>query len=300
MDDLVAALSADPETIEELQAALRRYLHAHSEREFFRIWQSGVDAEPWDAGVCIIDLAARLIAVNSTYSQPGLRGGVTIRVDDDREEMVPYHLAEEWLITEDCNHWETVAHARRRRFMASSPLDGRAVLYGRVCEFIAEECARQVMAGAGTGENEPWQTISRIHALWLTTPRDDLRGQAPRDVLLERRDHISSDLEDRCHYWSLLGAAPPPLSRESAAYRVGGFGTHEIVLYYYLVRHLVEECWSRVSGWAQPFADDACVAEAPGWKNCAKRGCTRRNTKRCTGGRPGRSSTKSESACPRR
>src|SRR3989442_13990790 len=76
LDYVVAALSADPETIEELQAALARFLPPEDRREFFPGWRSGIDAEPWNAGLCIIDLAARLVVVQSTYSMPGPRGGV--------------------------------------------------------------------------------------------------------------------------------------------------------------------------------------------------------------------------------
>jgi hypothetical protein len=99
--------------------------------------------------------------------------------------------------------------------------------------------------------------VAEIHARWLMTPREDLLGRSPRDVLLDKSDHLVWDLQDRCQQWSMLGACPPPLSRESAAFRFGGFGTHEIVLYYELVRHLVWKCWKRV---VEPAADAAPAA----------------------------------------
>ena len=102
--------------------------------------------------------------------------------------------------------------------------------------------------------------VAEIHARWLMTPREDLRGRSPRDVLLDKSDHLVWDLQDRCQQWSILGACPAPLSRESAAFRFGGCGTHEIVLYYELVRHLVEECWKRV---VEPAADAAPAASSP-------------------------------------
>jgi hypothetical protein len=81
--------------------------------------------------------------------------------------------------------------------------------------------------------------ISDIHASWLETQREDLRGQAPRDVLLARQDLIDFDLHTRSLQWTLQNEGPPCLSEESVAYRFGGFGTHECVLYYDLVRHLI-------------------------------------------------------------
>ena len=53
---------------------------------------------------------------------------------------------------------------------------------------------------------------------------------------------------------------PPALSEESAAFRLGGFGTHENVLYYELVRHLIGECWQRV---VEPAADAGPVRSSP-------------------------------------
>ncbi len=81
--------------------------------------------------------------------------------------------------------------------------------------------------------------ISLLHASWLMTPRDDLRAQSPREVLLARQDFIDYDLHTRSMQWSMQGEGPPCLGTESSAYRFAGFGTHEWVIYYDLVRHLL-------------------------------------------------------------
>jgi hypothetical protein len=83
--------------------------------------------------------------------------------------------------------------------------------------------------------------ISTFHAHWLMTPRDDLQGRSPRDVLLAKQDFIDFDLHTRSLQWSLQGEGPPCLATDSFAYRFAGFGTHEWVVYYDLVRHLL---WS--------------------------------------------------------
>ena len=69
--------------------------------------------------------------------------------------------------------------------------------------------------------------------------------------------------------WSFTGACPPSLSETSAAFRRGGFGTHENVLYYELVRHLVESCWDRVGEPADPAAEKGT---APVCRNGPKAG----------------------------
>jgi len=88
--------------------------------------------------------------------------------------------------------------------------------------------------------------VAEIHARWLMTPRDDLRAQTPREVLLSKNDFLSRDIFDRQHQWAVLGECPPGLDHSSAAFRYAGFGTHEIVMYYDLVRHLIWQCWGRL------------------------------------------------------
>jgi len=259
VDVLVAALSADPETIEELQAALRRFLPANSARDFFAGWASGTRAESWDAGLCVIDLAARLVMIHSSYSSPGTRGKVYL-IEASREEgvTVSYHLADDWLFLCGEYSWEAQAEERRRKRLAEPPIDTREVLYGKLCEFIAQ---------AATTEGDARERIAAVHACWLMTPRSDLAGAAPRDVLLSRHAHISWDLQDRSEQWSLLDACPPGLSPENTAYRYGGFGTHEIVLYYELVRFLLHEWRIRQESSADgpptnTFGDDVRWLEA--------------------------------------
>jgi hypothetical protein len=128
------------------------------------------------------------------------------------------------------------------------PLDTRAVLYGRpLLEFISKAVANisawDFRTESEIDVNEPnplhEALVSEGHIQWLLTPRDDLRGKSPREVLLEKQDFIDYDLHTRSMQWSLLGEGPPCLAMDSFAYRYAGFGTHEWVIYYDLVRHLL-------------------------------------------------------------
>ncbi len=92
VDAVVAALSADPETIEELQAAVARFqipLHGHGVIDHLR---QGISDEPWDAGICVIDMPARLVAWQSTYHDGHCA----------TEHVVPFHVADHWEFT-DCS-----------------------------------------------------------------------------------------------------------------------------------------------------------------------------------------------------
>jgi hypothetical protein len=267
IDRVVAALSADPETIEELQAAVARFTEPDRGDDFAG-WYRGLCDEPYDAGICLIDLAARVVVVESTYSQPGPTGSVFLHRSPDDECEVPYHLADEWLFLDHIDLWPGTADGRRRQRAAQPPLDARAVLYGPpLWAFLVDEC---LAARGGTCGENAWtppagwslrvlperakqdqplicgDAVAEIHARWLMTPRDDLRGQTPRELLVARRDHVSWDLQDRSEQWSMTRQCPPPLSCDSAAFRYGGFGTHENVLYYDMVRELAWHCWDRL------------------------------------------------------
>ena len=60
--------------------------------------------------------------------------------------------------------------------------------------------------------------------------------------MLSQRAHIARDIEHRSHQWAVQGHCPPGLSEQDAAYRWGGLGTNEIIIYYDLVRHLLYNC----------------------------------------------------------
>jgi hypothetical protein len=287
VDIAVAALSADPETLEELQAALARFTTPERGDDFAG-WQPGVCDEPYDAGICVIDLAARLVLIDSTYSTPGPRGYVRVSIPDGHDEWeISYHLADDWRFLGDVCLWPAAADARRGERRLRLPFDARAVLYGPpLWKFLVEQC---LAARGGTWADDTWtpptgwslwalperaqegrpltpdDAVAEIHARWLMTSREELRGQTPREVLVAERDHLGWELQDRSEQWSLTGQCPQPLSRNSTAFRCGGFGTHENVIYYDLVRELAVYCWERIAdASAEPPPAEIHVAEEIG------------------------------------
>lgn len=296
----VAALSADPVTMEDLEAATERFAKRISNRRLLANLSPGVCATPYDAGLIVIDLVARLVIVDSTYSAPGPKGVVWYH--DGRsctETALRYHVADDWLFSSASDHWEHLAEERRRERAARPIRDARHVFYGPpMLKFVAretfaafarrdeiaaavraqwvEDARNRLAAKAGlaldqidasrltdeeiTPKTWPGQeqfaspfydTIKQIHAAWMLTPRDDLGGACPREIALERRDHLMWDMQNRCEAWSLLDECPPGLMESSDAFRYGGFGTHELVKYYDLVRELAWSCWEQLTELAQ-------------------------------------------------
>ena len=292
-DACVAALSAEPESIAELEAALKRYVGSAPSRKnqmpdgpqaFTNMVKNSpgvfsslhsypeIDDAPWDAGILIIDLAARIVAEESTYSQPQHRGEVLYHNGVHGTEVwVLYAISDDWKFLHSIDEYKSLRSVRARERASRTLPDVRNVLYGRaLLDFIAKSIRESVVCRETRLENqnstiragcveEPVENsaltaradeavveklareLSAIHARWLMTSREDLTGQSPRDVLLAKKDFIDFDLHTRQLQWSEQGEGPPCLAKDSFAYRFAGFGTHECVLYYDLVRHLL---WS--------------------------------------------------------
>ena len=246
-DRCVAALSAEPETLGELASALARYQRPQDELGPFVAFQStsSVDPNPWDAGLVVIDLAARIVLSDSTYSAPGPEGEVDYHDGTKATECpILYRLPDDWLFVNSIEAYRWSRDRRCEARKATLPLDSRAVLYGHpLLNFIVASNVDLSEADENcNGASELLANqISAIHARWLTTPHADLRGQCPREVILEKQELIDFDLHTRALQWTFQAEGPPCLSRDSFAFRFGGFGTHEWVVYYDLIRHLL---WS--------------------------------------------------------
>jgi hypothetical protein len=130
-----------PATLAELEDATARFARQSPHGRFFANLRPELHEEPHDAGLVIIDLIARLVVTDSTYSFPGKEG--IVEYHDGRcctNTRLPYHLADDWLFSSDGNHWQHVADERRRERAERPVLDVRAVFYGRpLMEFVARE-----------------------------------------------------------------------------------------------------------------------------------------------------------------
>lgn len=257
-DRAIAALSADPVTLEELETAVSRFEKTTPYGRFFGNLSPGLCDEPYDAGLVVIDLDARLVVVDTSYSSPGPTGYIHYHDGTCCTDTVfRYHLADDWLFAHDGNNWRGLAEDRRRERAARPLVDVRAVFYDRpLIEFIARETfaafAHRDKVDSNSLTVTSYETptslaIKDIHAAWLLTPREDLGNACPREVALERRDHLTWDLQDRSEQWSIQETCPRGLDESSFAFRQAGFGTHELVKYYDLVRELLWSCWERLT-----------------------------------------------------
>lgn len=241
---VIASLAADPVTRAELESAFRRF-EKRSKHSPLVSLSPGLCDEPCDGGLVVVDLVARLVAVDSTEVEAANSGAVEYHDNGSGTDVwLRYCLAADWLLVSDRQSWPKLAAERRQVRGKAGPLDAREVFYGRpLMEFIA---SRLPAARLERPAAQPADVVREVHAAWLLTPRDELRGRCPREVALEHRRHITTDLEHQAEHWSRLQSCPPGLDEGSAAYRFGGFGTHELVEYYELVRELLWSCQERL------------------------------------------------------
>lgn len=238
---VIAALSVEPETIGELELGMERFA-APPKGGHFRSFGRGVNDQPHDAGVVVVDLAARLLACDTTFAEPEHMGQVLYHDGRELTEVgIYYYLSEDWKIISDVESWRGLADARRRERRENPPLDARLVLYGQpMLGFVAGECLAAAGGRSANGDSKADRDLARqIHVKWMMEARGDLRGATPRDVMTARRQTIDLDMQGRANQWTMMHRPPRPLDPKSAAYRFAGFGTTEWVTYYELVRELI-------------------------------------------------------------
>ncbi|CAN5809910.1 hypothetical protein BH20ACI4_BH20ACI4_15500 [soil metagenome] len=207
-DVLVAALTAEPETVEELENAIQRFVERESDWSVFRLFSKYEKFEPYDAGLLVIDLAAKVILADSTYSYYSTEGTVRIKTDAGEDFYLPYRLSDNWKCVSSMPEFEGWQAKRREGILENPPFDTREILFGKpLCEFIVKEYSANKDS---TDEN----LFTGIHAKWLMTERSDLKGKTPREVLLEKMNFIESDVHSRSLQWSFTKVQPPPLPKD--------------------------------------------------------------------------------------
>jgi hypothetical protein len=157
-DRCIAALSAEPETISELEAALERFIkrvdgsHSHfpcfrsvplpavplADDKSFNHGCIAVDSVPWDAGLVIIDLAARIVVCHSSYSQPGYEGEIFYHDGHAlTDSPILYRVPGDWLFVNsvEAYQWSRPRHLRMRQ--EKPAFDARPILFGQpLLQFI--------------------------------------------------------------------------------------------------------------------------------------------------------------------
>lgn len=198
-DWFVAALSADPVSISELDAAIDRFALKSPDRGHMAHFRQGLDLEPYDAGLVVIDLAARLVAIDSTYSSPGLKGTIQRHdIDSDSTVMLNYRLSDEWRFVHDPFSWEGTADVRRRQRADQPDVDPREIFYGEpMLRFIIEGCLKEFARRNEIAEQvrKEWVERERKRILEAEGRKED----APDPQMMSMRELAGLDEDDPEH-----------------------------------------------------------------------------------------------------
>jgi hypothetical protein len=145
----IAALSADPVSLTELDAAVDRFALESPPQGHLLTLRHIMDAEPWDAGLVVIDLAARLVVIDSSYFSSCRNGFITrhnIESVGSGTVSLSYRLADDWLFLYDAMGWKEIARMRRQERADQPVIDLREIFYGEpMLRSIINGCRQQFL-----------------------------------------------------------------------------------------------------------------------------------------------------------
>ena len=263
---LMACVSAEPKTWQELETALRTYRPQHRLLEHatplersdeLPVFIELPDEQSW----CFIDLVGRTIAVSQDFCDLDGRGGCHewepsdedpsggwYRVDSSspRMERLAYiHFPPHWKFFRGRANWQNLVERRYCRALQEPVVDSHRVLWGApLWEFLA----RSVRSAPQDGDAE--SQMREIHIRWMLTPHPLLADCTPQQALMAGCDYVETDMDYRRHYWSDLRRPPEPIPENSYAYCHGPYCEAHHAMHFDYVRTLLEEAWTYREGMA--------------------------------------------------
>ena len=263
---VVAALSAEPETIEELAVALQRFEN-NGTRLLSRGLNHGFRDDPWDAGIVMIDLPGLLLVNQSSYDEFQHSSSVSYHNGSSATRLqINYHLPLDWSIHPSIEQWPTHLESRslRRTALDRKP---REFIYGdAMLDFFVERCFRSEALRKHVELKDPGNTYEickQFHIEWLMTNQPALGDTSPRSYMLASLETIDADIWSRQEQWSLTGECPLPLAVNSFAHKHANLGSQEYFIYQYMIEFILECCVVRLPSFLK--------RPAPSWDFVAER-----------------------------
>lgn len=246
---VVAALAAEPETIPELAVALERFEN-QGKRLLHRGLHCGFRDDPWDAGIVMIDLPARLLINQSSYDHFEHSSAVNYHNGSSATNLkIRYQLPSDWMIHSSTDKWSTYNDRRAQRF-SHLQRNARHFVYGdAMLDFFIDRCYHSDDLRRHVVLHDPTNTYAlckRMHLEWLQTPQNALGGLSPREFMIDEVECIDADLWSRQEQWAVTGTCPLTLAEDSFAYTHAPMGSQEFYVYQYLIEFILECCVVRL------------------------------------------------------
>jgi len=196
----------------------------------------------------VIDLVEKRILTNPEFPKIG-RDECFAMVEDDKGNQhcpMSIHLPSWWEVHAQVSL--AVVDLPRQTPITVPHVD-RTVLFGQP---LIDDLATRILA---TVQGEAWQTAGAesdasaryeftkaVHRDWLMTPRDDLDGKMPRQILHGGREWISQlSWGQQLRFQDGLPIVAAPDSW--AGYETASMGLEEMAIYFDLVRELISAGW---------------------------------------------------------
>lgn len=212
----------------------------------------------------VIDLVRRRIITGPDMETIGRDQAFAMVVEESGQQHWPLsvHLPPWWELFEQT---DPDAMDKVRETPLSIPRVNREVLFGAA---MIEDLAKRILdivesdewrsKGASEQVSERYDFTVRVHRDWLMTPRQDLSGLMPRQMLhgaVTWLDHVTWAQRLRFEDQGQIVA----LSTSASGYDEAPMGREEVVMYYDLCRELIGAGWE----W--------CVAQGIGLQDVAGR-----------------------------
>ena len=251
---LIALISEDPGCWDEATACWARY-SSPAVCEFasslpFSIvdLESAIDSVRKMDEWLVVDFRSKRILTGREFMTIGRDEAFAMVVDElgDQHSPVSVHLPPWWEFHEQV---DANAIVELRQSPVDKPYVNRDVLFGEpFLMYLADRILSIVRSNAWSTsdahlcEQTRYPFTLDVHREWLMTPRDDLGGRMPRQLLHGAHswiDRVVWGQSRRCEDGAPMVAAP----NDFDGYETAPMGSEEMVIYFDLCRELIEAGW---------------------------------------------------------
>ncbi len=205
-------------------------------------------SEAWVA----IDFRSKRLLTGGNFQEVGRDATFAMVVDESGKQQFPMsvHLPPWWELHELVTADEL---DQPRQSPIDKPVVNREILFGdvmlmelatRVLETIKSDAWRT--SGASDNEQARYPFTVTVHRDWLMTPREDLGGRMPRELLhgaTQWSDRVTWGQRIRFENGGPMVAAP----RDWDGFATAPMGSQEMCLYFDLCRELINAAWFHVT-----------------------------------------------------
>ena len=252
---LFAVASEDPNTWADITACWARYRNPFVPEfadglplrvvDFALARQAIENTDAW----LVLDLETKRIVAGSGLMQVGRDAVLTMGdefAEERREWLVSIHLAPWWELHESAKA-KVVDQPRQTPLIV--PQTDRGFLFGRplhvdlaqrMVAIFASEAWQSADAGKNLRARYPFTV--RVHREWLMTPRSELSGQIPRQLLHGAHDWLERVITGQ-HHRIQPGQEIQAIPDSITGFDHAPMGNEELIIYFEMCRALIDRGW---------------------------------------------------------